>query len=143
MSTYIVWTDCDDIDVPSMPSHCGINGNERADSVAKEAAALPQEQMPVDVRVAHRAAAKAIRRRAIASWPDALYRALMGDQMLVTAGDRSSSVGVDQLRAGHWSGPQQYLHRMGRKPTEQCRQSPDISCTAGRSIVCREEADNP
>ena len=33
-----------------------------------------------------------------------LYRALTGDQMLVTAGDRSSSVDVHQLRAGHWSG---------------------------------------
>ena len=60
-----------------VPSHCGIDGNERADSVAKEAAALPQERVTVDVRTAHRAA----RQRAIASQPDALYRTLIEDQM--------------------------------------------------------------
>ena len=40
-----------------VPSHCGIDGNERAYTVTKEAAALPQTQVPVDVRTAHRAAA--------------------------------------------------------------------------------------
>ena len=128
-----------------VPSHCGIEGNERADSVAKEAAALPQEQVPVDVTTVHRAAARAARERAIAEWPEGWYRSLMGDRMPppVTAGDRSSAVDVHQLRAGHWSGSCQYLHRIGRNPTNDCRQCSDSGCPAGRCIVCREEADTP
>ena len=31
-------------------SHCGITGNERADALAGEAAALPQEEVPLDTR---------------------------------------------------------------------------------------------
>ena len=125
-----------------VPSHCGIDGNERADSVAKESAALPQERVPVDVRTAHRAVARAARQRAIASQPDALYRTLMEDQMppppLVIAGDRSSAVDVHQLGASHWSGPQQCLHRNSDAEELYRRMSavPDISCTAGRCIVC-------
>ena len=128
-----------------VPSHCGIDGNERADSVAKEAAALPQKRVPVDVRTAHRAAARAARQRAIASQPDALYRTLMEDQMpppLVIAGDRSSAVDVHQLGASYWSGPQQYLHTPDAEELYRRMSAvPDISCTAGRCIVCREETD--
>ena len=65
-----------------VPSHCGIDGNERADSVAWEAAAFLQEHVTVDVLTAHRAAARADRQWAIASQPDTLYRSLMEDQML-------------------------------------------------------------
>ena len=46
-----------------VPSHCGIPGNERADALAGEASALPQEEAPVDVRTVHRAAARAARAR--------------------------------------------------------------------------------
>ena len=122
-----------------------MDGNERADAVAKEAAALEQASVPVDVRTAHRAAARAARQRAIESWPDGWYRTLMRDQMPlpVTAGDRSSAVDVHELRAGHWSGSQQYLHRIGKNPGAECRQCSNIACTAGRCSVCHEEADTP
>ena len=52
-----------------VPSHCGIDGNERADDVAREAAALSRARVPVDVRTVHRAAAREARDRAIADWP--------------------------------------------------------------------------
>ena len=46
-----------------MPSHCGIPGNERADALAGEAAALPQEEVPLDTRTVFRAAARVARAR--------------------------------------------------------------------------------
>ena len=90
-------------------------------------------------------AATAARQRAIESWPGGWYRTLMGDQMPppVIAGDRSSAVDVHQLRAGHWSGSQQYMHRIGRNPTEECHQCSNTLCTPGWCIVCHEEGDTP
>ncbi|XP_043212634.1 uncharacterized protein LOC122376759 [Amphibalanus amphitrite] len=41
-----------------VPSHCGLEGNERADSIAKEASNLAQDQAPIDVQTARRAAAR-------------------------------------------------------------------------------------
>ena len=69
----------------------------------------------------------------------------MGDQIPppVIAGDRSSAVDVHQLRAGHWSGSQQYMHRIGRNPTEECHQCSNTLCTPGWCIVCHEEGDTP
>ena len=127
-----------------VPSHCGIDGNERADSVAKESAALSQERVPVDVRTAHRAVARAARQRAIASQPDALYRWRIKCRPppLVIAGDRSSAVvHVHQLGASYWSGPQQCLHRMRRNSTEECRQSPISTALRAGASCALEETD--
>ena len=33
-----------------VPSHCGLPGNERADTLAGQASALPQDDVPVDAR---------------------------------------------------------------------------------------------
>lgn len=128
-----------------VPAHCGVDGNELVDVIAKEAATLPQAQVPVDVGTAHRAAARSARDRAVAAWPGGWYRSLMGDWLPppVAGGDRSAAVDVHQLRAGHWSGSSQYLHRIGRNPSDDCRQCSDTSCAAGRCTVCREEADTP
>ena len=75
----------------------------------------------------------------------ALYRTLMEDQMppppLVIAGDRSSAVDVHQLGASHWSGPQQYLHRMRRNSTEECRQSPISPALRAGASCALEETD--
>ena len=109
-----------------VPSHCGVDGNERADAVAKEAAALEQASVPVDVRTAHRAAARAARQRAIESWPDGWYRTLMGDQMPppVTAGDRSSAVDVHQLRAGPGPGPNNTFTGSAKIPAQSAASGP-------------------
>ena len=147
-----IWTELAALAGPSrrihlqwVPSHCGVDENERADQIAKEATALPQAAVPVDVATAHRAAARLARDRTIAAWPEGWYRTLMENRLPPPAatGDRSSAVEVHQLRAGHWSGSRQYLHRIGRNPSDDRRQCPDTDCAAGRCTVCREEADTP
>ena len=60
-----------------MPSHCGIPGNERADALAGEAAALPQEEVPLDTRTVFRAAARVARDRTAEQRPAGWYRTLM------------------------------------------------------------------
>ncbi|KAF0314073.1 hypothetical protein FJT64_015435 [Amphibalanus amphitrite] len=51
-----IWTELAALAGPSrrihlqwVPSHCGVDENERADQIAKEATALPQAAVPVDV----------------------------------------------------------------------------------------------
>ena len=54
-----------------VPAHCGLPGNERADALAKEAAALAQDSAPIDMRTLARAVAREARsrRRWQAGWP--------------------------------------------------------------------------
>ena len=44
-----------------VPSHCSLEGNERADDIAKETSSLNQTDAAVDVRTVHRAAARPAR----------------------------------------------------------------------------------
>ena len=74
-----------------LPSHCGLEGNERADTLTKEAAQLPQESVPLDVRTVHRAAARTALERATARWPAGWYRGLMGSPPPPPAGGRLGS----------------------------------------------------
>jgi hypothetical protein len=57
--------------------------------------------------------------------------------------DRLTAIDVHQLRAGHWSGSQQYLHRVGKSPTPQCAACNDQECSAALCPLCEEEADTP
>ncbi|XP_043205423.1 uncharacterized protein LOC122372368 [Amphibalanus amphitrite] len=128
-----------------VPSHCGLEGNERADVLAKEASALPQEEVPLDVRTVLRASARAARAKIGRQRPSGWYRDLWGERLPPPAADldRHAAVEVHQLRAGHWSGSAQYMHRIGRNPTVECPGCNDHGCRAGRCPVCREEADTP
>ncbi|KAF0295398.1 Gag-Pol polyprotein [Amphibalanus amphitrite] len=128
-----------------VPSHCGLEGNERADTLAKEAARLPQESAPLDVRTVHRAAARSARARVAARWPEGWYRDLMGSRPPppVTGLDRARAADVHQLRAGHWSASAQYLHRIGRSPGVRCEQCNNHGCPAAQCPICKEEADTP
>ena len=111
-----------------VPSHCGLGGNERVDNIAKEASSLNQEEAVMDVRTAHRAAARIARSRTTQAWPAGWYRSLIGQRLPppAPAGEWSVAVDVHQLRAGHWSGSAQWRHRVGQNRSRQCRQSPDV-----------------
>ena len=130
-----------------VPSHCGLDGNERADAIAKEAGSLDQTSVPVDVQTAHRAAARVARARTVQAWPAGWFRRLMGSRLppAVAGGDRQAAVDTHQLRAGHWSGSTQWRHRVGLAPSRRggCAQCDDLRCAAALRPVCREEADNP
>ncbi|KAF0314429.1 hypothetical protein FJT64_015127 [Amphibalanus amphitrite] len=57
---------------------------------------------------------------------------------------REVAVDVHQLRAGHWSGSAQYLHRIGRNPGRDCAQCNSLTCRAAGCRCCgEEEADTP
>ena len=128
-----------------VPSHCDLEGNERADTLAKEASQLPQDEAALDVRTVHRAAARTARARAAADWPQGWYRSLMGTRAPPPVSDQSRAAAMDvhQLRAGHWSASAQYLHRIGRNPSRSCAQCSDPDCRVGWCPICREEADTP
>ena len=61
----------------------------------------------------------------------------------VAGGSRSTAVDIHQLRAGHWTGSNQWRHRVGQCPSRDCVQCRDRRCNAARCTVCREEADTP
>ncbi|KAF0293920.1 hypothetical protein FJT64_008318 [Amphibalanus amphitrite] len=130
-----------------VPSHCELEGNERVDAIAKEAATLPQQGVPVDVRTVYRAASRMARKEAISNWPDGWYRRLMDGHLpapLPSTTPREVAVDVHQLRAGHWSGSAQYLHRIGRNPGRDCAQCNSLTCRAAGCRCCgEEEADTP
>ena len=128
-----------------VPSHCGIPGNEHADTLAGEAAALPQEEAPLDTRTVFRAVARVARARTAQQRPAGWYQTLMEGTWPppVSGVDRYSAVDVHQLRAGHWAGSTQYLHRIGRAPSPECPGCDSQSCRAAFCTMCREEADTP
>ena len=128
-----------------VPAHCGLPGNERADALAREAAELPQEDVPPDAGAIVKAVARQAQKDWTASWRPGLHREIMHGKLpaAVRDTDRSTAVDVHQLRAGHWSGSRQYLHRIGKLPTEDCAQCEDVNCPAGVCLVCEEEADTP
>ena len=128
-----------------VPSHCGIDFNEEADRVAREAAQLPQQRVPVDLRTITRAVARAARDETVKAWPIGWFRRLMGGRLPppVSGLERARAVDVHQLRAGHWAGSRAYLHRIGRAPSPTCGGCDDDQCEAARCPICREEPDKP
>ncbi|XP_043234483.1 uncharacterized protein LOC122387897 [Amphibalanus amphitrite] len=133
------------IHVQWVPSHCGVEGNERADRVAREAAELPQDSVRADIRTITRAVARAARDDTVRAWPPGWFRSLMGGRFPppVAGLDRERAVDVHQLRAGHWSGSRAYLHRIGAVPSVGCEGCRDEGCVAARCPLCNEEPDTP
>ena len=66
------------------------------------------------------------------SWPDSLFRRIMGDRFPkpVLTNEREDGVNVYQLPAGHWGLARSYLHRIDRHPSRNCQQSGNLKCPA-------------
>ena len=109
-----------------VPSHCGLPGNERADTLAGQASALPQDDVPVDARTVHRAAARVARSHAIAHWPPGWYRSLMAGRLPppVRRFERETAVDIHQIRAGHWSGSTLHSVPPSHRPKSGARLRP-------------------
>ena len=133
-----------------VPSHCGIPGNDAADALAREAAAMAQEEAPLDVTSIYRAAIRLARHRTARerlSYPSGAraatgwYRELMGERFPppIAGMERAAAVDVHQMRTGRWSSSAQFLHEIGRNPTPVCRSAgtpnvrpPGVPCAARR-----------
>lgn len=134
-----------DIRLQWVPAHCGLRDNERADTLAKEASGMSQEEATIDVRTLTRAVARCSSQRWRRDWPEGFFKTIMRDRLPtpLTDLDRDAAVNVHQLRAGHWGHSEQYLHRIGRRPTPTCQQCNCEACPAARCLVCKEGADTP
>ena len=128
-----------------VPAHCGILENEQADSLAKEASALEQSSTPLEASSVTRAAARLARKQWRLTWPDGWFKDIFRERLPgpIRGDDRGTAVDVHQLRAGHWSASEQWLHRIGRSPSPDCAGCADPRCPAALCRVCREEADTP
>ena len=113
--------------------------------MAKEAAGLPQDTTPVDVRTITKAATRAAAQAWRRGWPDGAFRRIWRDRAPTPVlGDNwSAAVDIHQLRAGFWSRSSHYLHRIGRRPVPACPQCRNVECPGALCVVCREAADTP
>ena len=107
-----------------VPAHCGLPGNERADTLAKEASGLPQEGVTADVRILTKAVSRAATKEWQKGWPASFFKRIMRGRLPAPMiGDsRDSAITVHQMRAGHWGRSRQYLHRIGRLGAAMCAQ---------------------
>ena len=86
-----------------VPAHCGLPGNERADTLAKEASALPHDAL-IDAATI----TKAVRRSATApwkdGWPEVWFKSVWGPHLPgpVEEVNPLAAMDVHQLRADHW-----------------------------------------
>ena len=92
-----------------------------------------------------RAAARLARKQWRVTWPDGWYKEIFRERLPgpIRGDDRGAAVDTHQLRAGHWSASEQWLHRIGRSPSPDCAGCADPHCPAALCRVCREEADTP
>jgi len=97
-----------------IPAHCGIQGNERADKLAREGSKMEQEQPPFSFREAKTVLLQSNREA---------WKLRIGDykqcQDSLHRLDRRESSTIYRLRTGH-CGLRSHLHRIGASDTAQC-----------------------
>ena len=127
-----------------IPGHAKIDGNERADAEAKEAAIHPTPDRPYNHRPLKSARIRTIKEAAKKQWDKewnentkmakALRRiterkgAKTGPKLYNEVSDRDTVAKIVQLRTGH-CGLNHYLHRFGK------RHSPYCECGTGKETV--------
>ena len=129
-----------------VPSHWGIGGNERSDTIAKEAAVLPQRAPRWTWRryAVQPQAWRGLRHRRPNVWylplPDGRPAAAASD-----SGQPRHGLNAHQIRpkTATCRDPDitDYMHRIRQKLLARCAEK--MRCVTSRCIVCREEADTP
>ena len=75
-----------------VPSHCGVTRSESMNSNSSDAATLEQDDVAVDVWMAHRNAARTARFSTAQAWPAEWHRSLLGPRVTLRAGASRGSV---------------------------------------------------
>ena len=110
-----------------IPSHCGVEGNERADRLAAEGASMEQSEVPLPLRIA---------KARIKKWAKERHVPILADNVIVGRGrppeqrGRGIEVAARQLRTEHSFLLRSYRHRVGEATAdvcEECNGSPETA----------------
>ena len=125
-----------------VPAHCGLSGTERADALARGASALPQREIPGDVKTIQSASCSPSAPPGN-SWPDGWFRPMWRDRRPVPVEEANRSiVNSCQLRADHWSESEECL-RIGRPSSPDCTQCSSDEYPTALCQHYREKAGIP
>ena len=109
-----------------VPTHCLLEGNEEADTQAREASQTQQTGNSIDLSTAKAALKRRTRGKADDTYnacPHTKHhRAATGGRGMAEIGNlpRHLEVCIHQLRTGHTPICRSYLHRIGKAPSPMC-----------------------
>ena len=133
-----------------IPSHCGIEGNEAADILAKEGSKLDQRSIPIPLESAMNKISSKIendflnnkRKKNTRNEPDPHWQ-IFGNKWPGKPKCREvqQEIAARQIRTGHSSLLKFHAHRIGILPTQSCQSCTSLGCPAVRCDVCGSGAD--